>query len=34
MDLREAAANPKAFYTTVSEHLPVRAQFKTGPNND
>ena len=24
----------KAFYTTVSDHLPLRAQFRSGPDDD
>ncbi len=33
-DVREVAASPKVFYTTVSDHLPLRAQFRSGPDDD
>ena len=34
MDVREVAASPKAFYKTVSDHLPLRAKFKAGSDDD
>jgi hypothetical protein len=34
LDVREVAPSPRAFFGTVSDHLPVRALFRAGPDDD
>jgi hypothetical protein len=34
LDVRDVATSPAAFYQTVSDHLPIRARFRSGPDRD
>jgi hypothetical protein len=34
LDVRDVAASTSAFYRTVSDHLPIRARFRAGPDDD
>jgi hypothetical protein len=34
LDVRDVATSPAVFYQTVSDHLPTRAQFRSGPDDD
>lgn len=34
LDAHELVAGPKSFYTTVNDHLPLRAQFRSGPDDE
>lgn len=34
LDVRDVATSPAVFYQTVSDHLPIRAQFRSGPDDD
>ena len=34
LDVRDVATSPAVFYQTVSDHLPVRARFRSGPDDD
>jgi hypothetical protein len=34
LDVRDVATSPAVFYQTVSDHLPIRARFRSGPDDD
>jgi len=34
LDVRDVAMSPAVFYQTVSDHLPIRATFRSGPDDD
>ena len=34
LDVRDVATSPATFYKTVSDHLPIRARFRAGPDDD
>jgi hypothetical protein len=34
LDVRDVATDRAVFYTTVSDHLPIRARFRSGPDDD
>lgn len=34
LDVRDVATSPAVFYRTVSDHLPIRARFRSGPDDD
>lgn len=34
LDVRDVATSPAVFYQAVSDHLPIRAQFRSGPDDD
>ena len=34
LDVRDVATSPTVFYQTVSDHLPIRARFRSGPDDD
>lgn len=34
LDVKNRAANPRTYFDTVSDHLPIRAKFRVGPDDD
>ncbi len=34
LDVREVATDDRTFFRTVSDHLPIMARFRTGPDDD
>jgi hypothetical protein len=34
LDVRDVATSPAVFYQTLSDHLPIRARFRSGPDDD
>jgi hypothetical protein len=34
LDVRDVATSPAVFFRTVSDHLPIRARFRSGPDDD
>jgi len=34
LDVRSVAADPRTFFRTVSDHLPIVAKFRVGPDDD
>jgi hypothetical protein len=34
LDVRDVATSPATFWQTVSDHLPIRARFRSGPDDD
>jgi endonuclease/exonuclease/phosphatase family metal-dependent hydrolase len=34
LDVRNVAADPKAYFQTMSDHLPIAARFRVGADDD